>query len=273
MQYWWCNQSERWPVERPAGVVCAGAETNNPTYRKTVGEAEVGDIVVHYRTPNIVAFSRALENGKYHSPLPSFGDVSYGPGWRFKTDYHDLKHPVNRKDFANELAQLSKKHYAINANGNIKQAYFLPFDAAGVAVLLKHLHEAPPAWLSDSANAIFEPLAQDCFPNFYPEGSPEKVIVTRYRRDPRAREACLRHHGAKCYCCPNDLSLLYGEVWSRLIQVHHVIPLSSLGSDYLINPITELRPVCPNCHAFIHSRKPEYDPEEVRRLLQERWPR
>jgi 5-methylcytosine-specific restriction enzyme A len=52
------------------------------------------------------------------------------------------------------------------------------------------------------------------------------------------------------------------------IHVHHLTPLSSLGTDYEVDPIRDLRPVCPNCHAVLHRREPPYSPEEVQQFLQ-----
>jgi len=59
---WWCNQSDQWNVERPEEVVCSSDSSRhggNNLYRKTVGEAKRVDLVVHYRKPHVVAFSRA----------------------------------------------------------------------------------------------------------------------------------------------------------------------------------------------------------------------
>jgi len=34
--------------------------------------------------------------------------------------------------------------------------------------------------------------------------------------------------------------------------VHHLVPISKIGKKYRVDPIKDLRPVCPNCHAVIH---------------------
>jgi 5-methylcytosine-specific restriction protein A len=48
--------------------------------------------------------------------------------------------------------------------------------------------------------------------------------------------------------------------------VHHVVPLSSIGKEYVVNPKTDLVPVCPNCHAMIHRKSPPFLIEELRAL-------
>ncbi len=100
------------------------------------------------------------------------------------------------------------------------------------------------------------------------EGSVQRILVNRYERDPRAREACIREYGTKCFLCSFDFVVKFGEMMDGFTHVHHLKPLSSLGSDYKINPIRDLRPVCPNCHAVLHRREPPLSLDEVRRLLQ-----
>jgi 5-methylcytosine-specific restriction protein A len=59
----------------------------------------------------------------------------------------------------------------------------------------------------------------------------------------------------------------YGVVGKGFIEVHHLIPLSDIKKEYELDPIKDLRPVCPNCHAMIHMRKPPYTPEEILSLI------
>ena len=42
------------------------------------------------------------------------------------------------------------------------------------------------------------------------------------------------------------------------------------GADYEVDPVRDLRPVCPNCHAVLHRREPPYSLDEVREFLQAR---
>jgi hypothetical protein len=116
----------------------------------------------------------------------------------------------------------------------------------------------------DLASAFHEEVQADFV---CPEGSLKQVLVNRYERDPLARDACIRHHGAVCSVCGFDFGDVYGEVAAGFIHVHHLIPLSRVGSDYVVNPIQDLRPVCPNCHATIHCRTPPFSIEDVRDFL------
>jgi 5-methylcytosine-specific restriction endonuclease McrA len=102
------------------------------------------------------------------------------------------------------------------------------------------------------------------------EGSVQTVLVNRYERDPRAREECIRRYGATCFICGFDFVAVYGEVMAGFTHVHHLKPLSAVGAGYEVDPVEDLRPVCPNCHAVLHRREPPYSVDEVRELLEGR---
>lgn len=99
------------------------------------------------------------------------------------------------------------------------------------------------------------------------EGAVRQVSVNAYERNPQAREACIAHYGTRCYVCHIDFGELYGPAVKGFIHVHHLCPLSSTGEGYKVDPSVDLRPVCPNCHAVIHSRTPPYSMEEVRQMM------
>jgi 5-methylcytosine-specific restriction protein A len=45
--------------------------------------------------------------------------------------------------------------------------------------------------------------------------------------------------------------------------VHHLVKISSSGAEHEVDPVTDLRPVCPNCHAMLHRKDPPYTLEEI----------
>jgi hypothetical protein len=98
----------------------------------------------------------------------------------------------------------------------------------------------------------------------YPEGSVKQVLVNSYERDPNARTACIKKYGTTCSVCGVDLTVVYGRIATGFIHVHHLCQLSEVGSDYSVDPIRDLRPVCPNCHAIIHLRLAPYSIDEVK---------
>jgi 5-methylcytosine-specific restriction enzyme A len=101
------------------------------------------------------------------------------------------------------------------------------------------------------------------------EGAVERVSVNRYERDPEARAKAIEHYGAACKACGLDFETAYGPIGEGFIHVHHVVPLSSIGGTYVVDPIKDLVPVCPNCHAMLHKRVPPYTVDELQRIIRQ----
>jgi predicted HNH restriction endonuclease len=99
------------------------------------------------------------------------------------------------------------------------------------------------------------------------EGAVRQVTVNAYERNPVARIRCIEAHGAKCSACELDFGAIYGASAEGFIHVHHIKPLASIGKKYEVNPIEDLRPVCPNCHAVIHMTDPPRTIDEIKELL------
>jgi len=99
------------------------------------------------------------------------------------------------------------------------------------------------------------------------EGKVRKVNVNIYERNPIARQLCIEHYGCKCVICTFDFEKIYGNIGQLFIHVHHLIEVSTIGDQYSVAPIQDLRPVCPNCHAMLHKKKPAYTIEEIRNHL------
>jgi len=99
------------------------------------------------------------------------------------------------------------------------------------------------------------------------EGAKKQVIVNAYERSLKARQECIKHYGTKCFICGFDFEKKYGEIGREFIHVHHIKPLSEINEEYKVNPIQDLRPVCPNCHAMIHKKKPAYSIEEIKEIV------
>jgi predicted HNH restriction endonuclease len=99
-----------------------------------------------------------------------------------------------------------------------------------------------------------------------PEGAATKVLVNEYERSNLARQQCIETYGTNCCVCGLSFGATYGDVATGFIHVHHLLELSKVGEGYKVKH-TDLRPVCPNCHAVIHRRNPAYSIEEVQSFL------
>lgn len=102
----------------------------------------------------------------------------------------------------------------------------------------------------------------------YAEGDVQKVEANRYERNPLNRKLCLLAKGYDCGICGMNFEKLYGEIGHHFIHVHHIVPVSKVGSGYVIDPIKDLIPVCPNCHAMLHRSDPPLHPDQLISIIQ-----
>ncbi|MDE0565831.1 MULTISPECIES: HNH endonuclease [Shewanella] len=71
-----------------------------------------------------------------------------------------------------------------------------------------------------------------------------------------------------CRVCSFDFSKTYGEIGENFIHVHHIVELAHINQEYEVNPIEDLIPVCPNCHAMLHRRTPAMTVDELKAILE-----
>ena len=60
----------------------------------------------------------------------------------------------------------------------------------------------------------------------------------------------------------------YGELGEEFIHVHHLKSIADIGKAYRLNPVEDLRPLCPNCHAMIHAKNPTLSIDELKTILE-----
>lgn len=117
------------------------------------------------------------------------------------------------------------------------------------------------------------PIINTLYPDDLPlhgtfiEGMGQQVLVNRFERSSDARSACIAHYGCFCQVCNLDFNEKYGGLGEGFIHVHHIIPIASVGASYRVNPVNDLVPVCPNCHAMLHRREPPLEIDELRALV------
>ena len=101
------------------------------------------------------------------------------------------------------------------------------------------------------------------------EGAANRVTVNVYERNPLARQQCIQHFGCRCSVCGFNFEKVFGELGCGFIHVHHLKPLSQIKEEYEVDPIADLRPICPNCHAMIHNRAEMMSIQALKRLIRE----
>lgn len=100
------------------------------------------------------------------------------------------------------------------------------------------------------------------------EGQKKISLATRYERNPINRAICLQEYGYSCQICGINFQQRYGDIGKQFIHVHHITPVSKMGEHYVVDPLTDLIPVCPNCHAMLHRTDPPLSPQDLKAQLE-----
>lgn len=103
--------------------------------------------------------------------------------------------------------------------------------------------------------------------NVHDEGKRRDVVQSVAERNPAARKACIAHYGTTCSICDRKLEDIYGEIAKDLVHVHHLTPFAGNEGPRKTDPIVDLRPLCPNCHAIVHRDTPPLSIAHVRKLM------
>jgi 5-methylcytosine-specific restriction protein A len=103
----------------------------------------------------------------------------------------------------------------------------------------------------------------------YCEGSVKKAEINVYERNYLARNECIKYYKPICSVCYFNFEDKYGKLGKDFIHVHHIKDIAYIGAEYKVNPIEDLRPVCPNCHAMLHQTTPAMSIEKLREIVRE----
>jgi hypothetical protein len=100
----------------------------------------------------------------------------------------------------------------------------------------------------------------------YTEGTRFSVTLTAIERSPVARQICLDHFGYKCFVCDFNFEKKFGELGKDFIHIHHRVNIANKPSIHEVDPKKDLIPLCPNCHAMAHRKKPAIPVEELKNI-------
>ena len=198
--------------------------------------------------------SSVLEGRHWNNERNQKGDLSL----YVDIDWDTLLNP-EEQIFPRELLEgrtYSKMHWEPQASGTT-----IPDDVA------EQLEKDWAKFLGRSLILNNLPLPEEIEDKSFFEGVARQVTVNIYERSPEARTICINHYGLNCFVCGFNFENTYGTIGQGFIHVHHLKPISEIKKGYELNPIKDLRPVCPNCHAMLHRRKPAYSIEELKAII------
>jgi 5-methylcytosine-specific restriction protein A len=95
----------------------------------------------------------------------------------------------------------------------------------------------------------------------------EKMFENQYERNPYARKISQEQRGQSCYVCGITFTEIGELSCSEIMEYHQDQEYLNFDDDTFGYPEDDLYPVCPNCHAMIHSRSYPYSMEELRELI------
>ena len=99
------------------------------------------------------------------------------------------------------------------------------------------------------------------------EGAVSSVLVNVHERNSVARHECISRYGDSCYVCGFSFGRVYGDLAEGFIHVHHLESVASRGGEYVVDPVRDLRPICPNCHAVAHLQTPPLTLTKLKSLV------
>jgi len=210
---------------------------------------------------NIYIFANVGVPGRTGSDYNNFwdGDLFH---WEAKTN-SNINQPLIRKMTANSP---DYNIYLFTRTNN-----FLPFTYEGNMIAKEYSETIPVKIIWSFRNPYnlnneltntkaFEPF------ELY-EGKRNEIILNKFERNPLARRICIKQYGYSCQICSFNFYSTYGEIGKDFLHVHHIVPISEIGKNYKIDPIKDLIPVCPNCHAMIHRHKERLSIEDIKESI------
>ncbi|MBL7976079.1 MAG: HNH endonuclease [Candidatus Kapabacteria bacterium] len=156
----------------------------------------------------------------------------------------------------------------LNSSNLVKQTW-AP-QASGISIKPEVVAELEEVWFkflqtNSIRNNPFTELSDTT--KTFVEGAATTVTQTRYERNIQARRECLKYYGYSCVVCNFNFEKVYGSIGFQFIHVHHLTQVANVKQEYNVNPIEDLRPVCPNCHAMLHKDNPPLSIEELKSRL------
>lgn len=211
------------------------------TWTCSVKKIEVDDIVYIYASHTDRKITHKCIVEKVNVPKQEIVyDNNYVLSSKFDNSYQERKNYINLR----MIEELNKEE--LNYDQLIKHGLKTTQSMSRMSEeLIKYIEEICNA---DDMQYYEE---KECFE----EGKTKQVFVNSFERNKRARQECINYYGEyKCQICGFNFEKVYGEIGKDFIEVHHKVPLSEIGNNYIVNPKNDLLPVCPNCHAMLHRK-------------------
>lgn len=218
--------------------------------------------------------------------------VAFGNGWKVGFDYIYM-YDSNKNLIIEKALNLNEFIYTqkptkqdgknklrqerfIEMNGDLEYQLSYPKNVNDVGFFLKEIQSL--TLMKMAADNISQSVLKDTlFNNIeteildlqeqYSEGGSEKRLSNYYERNPKLRVQAIRIHGLDCMVCGFNYQNKYGHIGESFIEVHHLVPISTLSNNQLVNPRTDLVCVCANCHRMLHRNGEVKSIEDLQKII------
>ena len=153
--------------------------------------------------------------------------------------------------------------------GNLAKQQWTP-QSSGITIRHEALNELEEVWFEflRTQEIRYNPFSETTdTKQTYVEGAATQVTQTRYERNVFARNECLKHYGYSCSVCEFNFEKFYGNLGYKFIHVHHLTQVATIKQEYKVDPMQDLRPVCPNCHSMLHKQNPPLTIDELKSMI------
>lgn len=104
-------------------------------------------------------------------------------------------------------------------------------------------------------------------PEFDVEGRQIYQMSKTHERSRANRALAIQFHGTTCQVCSFNFEATYGSISKGYVEIHHLLPVSLMEIPAMVDPRSDLVPLCANCHRMVHRRWPPYSPAELRSFM------
>ena len=236
---------------------CYDGGGKEPHHWKRLTKLKPGDRVFHYSKGCIRAISTVTSQWVHSDRRPEIDDDEerYREGRMVECDTLVLDTPILVSKYKDAIIKYRSEEFsAFNKYGGANRGYLYELEPelatlfekeAGIIIPTVDVETLPEEIVEEPEKPIIE-------------GAKKTITVNSDERDPRAKQICKDHYmklygRVACQVCGFDFGKEYGPDFANKIHIHHIIPLSNLKEEYMVDPIKHLIPVCPNCHMVLHS--------------------